>query len=118
MRPHTTSARKGVKGPVARFQACPGPVTLSPSRSPGTAAPELGGDRRPPPRGQAGRRFKAEQEVVGDALQAPREVSQEHDGGKDMWHRARAEGTRTGHPLGNLLCTRSHQQARQVEKDL
>lgn len=35
----------------------------------------------------------------------PGEFSQEHEGGKDMWDRARVEGMRTDHGLGNSLCT-------------
>lgn len=81
MRP-PTSARNGVKGPAARLQAHPGPVTLSPSpspeRLPRSSVETEGllewvrqvGDSRP------------RQEVVGDALQAPRGVQPGTRGGK------------------------------------
>lgn len=41
----------------------------------------------------------------GMLCKLPGEFSQEHEGGKDMWDRARVEGMRTDHRLGNLLCT-------------
>ena len=41
----------------------------------------------------------------GMLYKLPGEFSQEQEGGKDMWDRARVEGMRTSNRLGNLLCT-------------
>lgn len=88
-------------GPAARFR----PVTLSLSRSPGTAALALGGDGGPPPRGQEGRRLKAEAESGGGCPASSPGSSAGTGGGKGHVGQSRGGGREDGQRLSSLLCT-------------